>query len=101
MNLLHVQNRINELMARWVASLKGAGSMGHTDLNQVSETVLAPLLREVYGLPGLRNLNTPEAPNYAAVDLGDDGARVAIQVTATADSRLLGRRTIGLLEEYR
>jgi hypothetical protein len=84
-NLLHVQNRINELMARWVASVKGAASMSRTDLNHVSETILVPLLREIYDLPDLRNLNT-ESVNFPGIDLADDKARVAIQVTSTATS---------------
>ena len=81
MNLLQVRNRINELMARWVAELKGAASMSQTDPNIASEYILIPLLREVYDWPDLRNLNT-ESANYPGIDLADDNARVAIQVTS-------------------
>lgn len=85
MNLLHVQNRIIELLSRWVASIKGSTKLSRTDLNHVSENILVPLLREVYGLSDLRNLNL-ESANYPSIDLADDNARVAIQVTSTATS---------------
>ena len=58
MKLLQIQNRINELMSHWVTQIKGYASMSRTDINHVSETILVPLLREVYGWSGLHNLNT-------------------------------------------
>src|SRR3989337_957669 len=85
MERLQVQYRIIELMSRWVVSVKGATQMNLTDLNKVSETLLVPLLSEVYELPDLRNLNT-ESKNFPGIDLVDDNKRVAIQVTATATS---------------
>lgn len=84
MNLLDVQNQIINLMAQFYAQIRGATYIGRTDFNKVSETVLIPLLSEVYGYSHLRNLNT-EKVNFPGIDLGDDYARVAYQVTATAD----------------
>ena len=49
MNLLTVQNRINELMSKFVTQIKGATAMGRTDINRVSETILIPLFVELYG----------------------------------------------------
>ena len=43
MSLIQSQNRINELMARFVAQIKGATAMGRTDLNKVSENLLIPM----------------------------------------------------------
>jgi tetratricopeptide (TPR) repeat protein len=86
MERLQVQYRIIELMSRWVASVKGAAEISLTDLNKVSETILVPLLSEVYDLPDLRNLNT-ESANFPGIDLADDKARVAIQVTSTSTSK--------------
>ena len=60
--------------------------MTMTDINHVAETVLIPLFREVYGYKDLKNLNVAEGANYPAIDLGDENARVAIQITSTADS---------------
>ncbi len=58
--------------------------MGRTDINRVAETVLVPILREVYGYQDLKNLNDSRGANYPAIDLGDETARIAIQVTATS-----------------
>lgn len=86
MKLLQVQNRINELMSVFVAQVKGATAMGQTDINRVSETVLIPLFAEVYGYKNLKNLNYTEGPNYPGIDLGDEVARVAFQITSTANN---------------
>ena len=84
MKLLEYQNKINEFMAAFVAQIRGATAMRRTDIKLVSETILIPILGEVYGFRNLRNLNYRE-DNYPGVDLGDDKARVAIQVTSTAN----------------
>ena len=64
MNLLTVQNRINELMSKFVTQIKGATAMGRTVINRVSKTILIPLFVELYGYKNLRNLNYLEGPNY-------------------------------------
>lgn len=86
MNLLKAQNRINELMSSFVAQVKGASAMGQTDINRVSETVLIPLFSEIYGYKKLRNLNFSERSNFPGIDLADDSARVAFQITSTSTS---------------
>lgn len=86
MQLLKLQDRINELMSIFVAQVKGSTAMGKTDINKIAETFLVPLLKEVYGYAELKNLNIEEQNNYPAVDLGDEVARVAIQITSTPDS---------------
>jgi hypothetical protein len=73
-------------MALLVTQAKGAAATGKTDLNRVTETVLVPLFREVFGYTQLRNLNATERHNYPAIDLADDAARVCFQVTATAEA---------------
>ena len=84
MKLVNSQNRINELMARFVAQIEGEASMGKTDLNKAAETILIPLLNEVYGW-SLKNINYSEDNNnYPGIDLADEEARVCIQVTATS-----------------
>jgi hypothetical protein len=85
MKLVNSQNRINELMARFVAQVKGATSMSRTDLNKVAETILIPLLNEIYGW-NLQNANYSENDNnYPGIDLVDEAQGVSIQVTATPD----------------
>ena len=72
-------------MSMFVTQVRGASAMGHTDINKDSETVLIPLFAEVYGYKSLRNLNTTERVNYPAIDLADDDARVAFQITSQKD----------------
>jgi tetratricopeptide (TPR) repeat protein len=83
----NLQNRIVELFSIFVAQVKGHTAMGRTDINRIAETVLIPILKEVYGYRDLKNLNDSEGDNnYPAIDLGDETAKIAIQVTATSDS---------------
>ncbi|MDQ3801731.1 MAG: SMEK domain-containing protein [Acidobacteriota bacterium] len=86
MRLLQTQERILELLTIFVTKIKGAKAMGRTDINHVSETVMAPLLSKIYGYKKLRCLNYTEYFNYPGIDLADDEAGVAIQVTASIDS---------------
>lgn len=83
MKLLDYQNKINDLMTAFVTQIKGATAMGRTDIKLVSENVLIPAFKEVYGYQNLKNLNYGE-DNYPGIDLGDKHARVAIQVTSTS-----------------
>ncbi|MEP0779683.1 SMEK domain-containing protein [Microcoleus sp. ZQ-A2] len=61
--------------------------MSRTDINRVAQTILIPLLAEVYGYTELKNLDSPEYPNHPAIDLGDETARVSFQVTSTSDTK--------------
>ena len=83
MNLRESINRIEYLMSVFVTQVKGANAAGRTDINRNAETVLIPLLTEVYGYKNLKNLNVIERANYPAIDLSDEMARVAFQITST------------------
>jgi hypothetical protein len=98
MQSLYLQNRINELMSAFVTQVKGATSMGRTDINKVAESVLIPLFKEVYGYTNLKNLNDVEKTNYPAIDLGDETARVSIQITSTTDSEKIKDTLRGFIE---
>jgi hypothetical protein len=100
MRLQESQNRINELMSKFVTQVKGARAFGLQDINRVSENVLIPLFAEVYGFKNLENLNYTEGPNYPGIDLGDKVAKVAIQVTATADVEKI-KATLRKFVEYK
>ena len=56
--------------------------MGQLDINKISEDVVCGLFRELYGFQALRNLNSAEKENYPGIDLADDDAKIAIQVTS-------------------
>ena len=87
MNLKKSQDRINELMSRFVAKVIVATKSNRPDTNLISENVLIPLLSEIYGHTDLRNLNVSEGPNSPAIDLGDEETRTAYQITATSTSQ--------------
>jgi len=86
-NLLHTRNRITELLAISAFQAKAYSAAGQTDFNKVSEDVLVPLFRQIFDLPELKNLNAETKKNFPAIDLADDKAAVAFQVTATPDSQ--------------
>ena len=86
-NLLHTRGRITELLGISAFKAKAYSAAGKTDFNKVSEDVLVPLFRLAFNLPDLRNLNTEAKKNFPAIDLADDKAGVAFQVTATPDSQ--------------
>lgn len=57
-------------------------SLSFTDINHGAEDFYCGLLNLVYGY-GLKNINITDQ-NAAAIDLGDEQGRIAIQVTSTA-----------------
>ena len=83
MNLEQSIKRINKLMAIFVTEIEGCTAMGLTDPNKVAENILIHIIAEVYGYRNLENLNFTKGTNYPSVDLGDETARVAFQITAT------------------
>lgn len=85
MELLDIQHRINHLMSLFVIKVKGFNATQKYDINRVAESVLIPIFSEIYGYKNLKNLNQIKE-NYPAIDLGDDVAKVAFQITATSDS---------------
>jgi hypothetical protein len=87
-------DRIHELFSFFVTQIKGATAAGLYDKNKLSETVLIPLFGEIFGFAHLKNLNASQAADFPAIDLADDTAKVAIQVTATASGEKV-RATLG------
>lgn len=83
MKHLDLLNEFRELMAQLERQVEASAAMGHFDLHKVSEGVVLGVLRALYGWARLRNLNADERANFPGIDLADDEARVAIQVTGT------------------
>lgn len=98
MRLASAQDRIHELFSFFVTQIKGATAAGLYDKNKLSETVLVPLFSEVFGFGHLRNLNASQAANFPAIDLADDTAKVAIQVTATASGNKVQATIDGFMD---
>ncbi|OBQ30276.1 MAG: hypothetical protein AN483_06235 [Aphanizomenon flos-aquae MDT14a] len=87
MNLEKSQNRIRELMVRFRDWIKTGTAMDKTDSNKVAETILIPLFAEIYEYKHLENLNYTKRKDYKGIDLGDETARVAFQITSTSDNK--------------
>ncbi|MEW8372652.1 MAG: SMEK domain-containing protein [Candidatus Thiodiazotropha sp.] len=75
-------NQFREGLASISREVEISTSMSHFDINLICENLFCGVLKELYDLPGLRNLNDDERKNYPGIDLADDDARIAIQVTS-------------------
>ncbi len=82
MRQLEVENKLRDVVSRIILQVDLATAQGRTDINLALEDALIPVLKAVYNLPNLVNLNRKQR-NYPGIDLGDDHDRVAFQVTST------------------
>ena len=82
--LKHIEliNGFCKNLSRLVFEVDAFVAMNRFDINKICEDVICGLMRELYGFEALRNLNSEEMVNYPGIDLADDEARVAIQVTS-------------------
>lgn len=84
MNQLDLLNELKNSLGELTFQIDAAAAMQLYDINKVAENLVLGLMREIVGLHHLRNLNADEKANFPGIDLADDHARVAIQVTATS-----------------
>lgn len=82
MRQLDIENQLRDVVSRIVVQVELATSQGRTDINLALEDAFIPILKSVYNLPHLVNLNRKQK-NYPGIDLGDDHDRVAFQITST------------------
>ncbi|OZA91929.1 MAG: hypothetical protein B7X76_01240, partial [Azorhizobium sp. 39-67-5] len=82
MRQLDVENKLRDVVSRIMLQVELATSQGRTDINLALEDAFIPILRSVYNLPQLINLNRKQK-NFPGIDLGDDHDRVCFQVTST------------------
>lgn len=78
-------NEFREELISLSREIETSSSMGHFDINKVCEDLVCGLFRELFGLAQLRNLNNEGKQNFPGIDLADDKARIAIQVTSTSN----------------
>lgn len=81
MNLQKSIDRIIELFAIFRFGIEAHNQADLYDRNKLAEDVMIPVLRDAYDCQFLRNLNR-EKRDFAGLDLGDDRARVAFQITS-------------------
>jgi len=77
-------NEARDLLTLFITRVRGSATLRLTDINKISEGFLVELFREVFGLPGLRDLNQ-DKPDFEGLDLADDGRGTAFQVTSETD----------------
>jgi len=82
MRQLEVENQLRDLVSRIIVQVELATSQGRTDINLALEDAFIPILKSVYNLPHLVNLNRKQK-NFPGIDLGDDHDRVSFQITST------------------
>lgn len=82
MRQLEIENQLRDVVSRIVVQVELATAQGRTDINLALEDAFIPILRSVYNLPHLLNLNRKQK-NFPGIDLGDDHDRVAFQLTST------------------
>ena len=75
-------NQFREELARLRQEVEASVAMGHFDINRICEDVFCGIFKEIYDFENLRNLNEDNEQNYPGIDLADDEAGVAIQVTS-------------------
>ncbi|MCA8415068.1 SMEK domain-containing protein [Burkholderia multivorans] len=83
MKHLDLLNEFRQLMALLEKQVEASSAMGSFDIHKAAEGLVLGVLRELYGWKGLRNLNATEKVNFPGIDLADDDAGIAIQVTGT------------------
>jgi hypothetical protein len=82
MKQLDVENQLRDVVSRIVIQVELATAQGRTDINLALEDAFIPILKSVFNLPHLINLNRKQK-NFPGIDLGDDHDRVAFQITST------------------
>lgn len=84
MKHLDLLNEFRALNTQLKTEVESASAMGLYDTHKVAENLMCKLFSELCGYGNLRNLNR-DKDNYPGIDLADDQARIAFQVTATPD----------------
>jgi hypothetical protein len=82
MRQLEIENQLRDVVSRIIVQVELATAQGRTDINLALEDAFIPILKSVYNLPHLVNLNRKQK-NFPGIDLGDDHDRVAFQLTST------------------
>lgn len=77
-------HEISKYFATWIAEVTVLNALDFYDINRISEGTSAKLLNLLFGY-ALKDLNKIK-PNYPGIDLGDQSAGIAFQVTSQASA---------------
>ena len=75
MRQLEVENKLRDVVSRIIVQVELATAQGRTDINLALEDAFIPILRSIFNLPQLINLNRKQK-NFPGIDLGDDHDRL-------------------------
>src|SRR5438309_12071641 len=82
MNQKDLLDSIKKHLGRFQAQVKISNSNSEYDINVHSENVLIPLLDLIFNRK-LKNVNYTVGKNSEAIDLIDEGRRIAFQITSS------------------
>lgn len=77
-------NEVKKEFIELVMNVEASSAMSLFDTHRIAEKIMLPLFKIIMDWKDLRNLNAEDGENFPAIDLADDVARVAIQVTGTS-----------------
>jgi len=80
-SLLDTLNEISTSLATLSFQVRAEALAGLGSRNKVAEHILLPVIRRVYGAPGLVNTNTLTA-NFPGIDLYDPSSGLGVQITS-------------------
>lgn len=83
MNLEKSLTRIIELFLIFQREVEARNRIDLFDINRLAEDVLVPVFKDIFDCQFLRNLNRQQR-NFPGLDLADDNARIAFQVSSTS-----------------
>ncbi|MCT8345065.1 SMEK domain-containing protein [Photorhabdus kleinii] len=98
METINVENELRDVVSRIICQVNLAAKQGRLDVNLSLEDALIPVLKEVFSLPRLVNLNAKQK-NFPGIDLGDEHDRVAFQVTSTSGLEKV-KKTLSVFIEH-
>lgn len=87
MDILSVQEKIRDLLENFSRRVRLENISDRYDINRLSESIMLPILRLLYDYKDLRNKNFTDARNYPGIDLADETAKIAFQITSTSDNQ--------------
>ena len=89
-DLLDTLNDISRCLATLALQAKAEALAGLGSRSKILEHTLLPVLRRVYGAPGLTNTNALAA-NFPGIDLYDPVSRLGVQVTSESTAEKIAK----------
>ncbi len=82
MRILEIENEFRDIVSRIITQVELSTKQNRFDINLVLEDAFIPILKPIFNLSNLFNLNRKQK-NFPGIDLGDEHDRVAFQITSS------------------